>query len=159
MSKFSMLMKIARRVGPTVALVVARYGPQIRQLMKENPEVFERITGQFKKTIQARKEQNSKPEGLADRCALLREQVTYLYASANNAEVARQASAWRKEIESIERSIPLLNAMGRKQRSTEKRKIEHRIDKLSSQILAASLVDDIEDAEFSEAQENDTSAS
>lgn len=158
MSKFSMLVKVARRVGPTVALVVARYGPQIRQLMKDNPEVFDRITGQFKKTIQARKDQDSKPEGLADRCALLREQVTYLYASANNAEVARQASAWRKEIESIERSIPLLNAMGRKQRSTEKRKIGHRIDKLSSQILAASLVDDIEDAEFSEAQENDTSS-
>ena len=159
MSKFSMLMKVARRVGPTVALVVARYGPQIRQLIKENPEVFDRITGQFKKTIQARKDQNSKPEGLADRCALLREQVTYLYASANNAEVASQASAWRKEIESLERSIPLLNAMGRKQRNVERRKMEHRIDKLSAQILAASLVDDIEDAEFSEAQENDTSAS
>lgn len=150
MSKFSMMMKLARRVGPTVAIVVARYGPQIRQLMKDNPEVFDRITGQFKKAIQARSSQNKTPEGLAERCALLREQVTYLYASANNAEVAGQASAWRKEIESLERSIPLLNAMGRKQRSAEKRKIEQRIDKLSSKILAASLVDDIEDAEFSE---------
>lgn len=153
MSKLSMLMKLARRVGPTVALVVARYGPQIRQLMKDNPEAFERITGQFKKSIQARSNQNKKPEGLEDRLALLREQVTYLYASANDAEVARQASSWRKEIEGLERSVPLLNAMGRKQRSIEKRKLELRIDRLSSQILAASLVDDIEDAEFSEGVE------
>lgn len=159
MSKFSTLVKIARRVGPAVAIAVARYGPQIRQLMKDNPEVFDRITGQFKKTIQARKDQNKKPEGLADRLTLLREQVTYLYASANNAEVAAQASAWRKEIESLERSVPLLNAMGRKQRNIEKRKLEQRIDKLSSKILAASLVDDIEDAEFSENHENETSAS
>ncbi|MBR5950524.1 MAG: hypothetical protein IKZ87_03725 [Actinomycetaceae bacterium] len=154
MSKFSMLLKLARRVGPTVALVAARYGPQIRQIIKENPEAFERITGQFKKAITARSNQNKKPQGLDERLALLREQVTYLYASANNAEVAHQASAWRKEIEKLERSVPLLNAMGRKQHAIQKRKMEMRIDRLSSQILAASLVDDIEDAEFSEGGES-----
>ena len=51
MSKFSMLLKVARRVGPTVALVVARYGPQIRQLIKDNPEVFDRITGDRKSVV------------------------------------------------------------------------------------------------------------
>lgn len=153
MSKFSVMMRLARTLGPTLAIAVARYGPQIRQIIKENPEAFDRITKQFSKVARARSEQNS-PGGFARRCEVLREQVTYLYASANSAEVARQASAWRKEIEAIERAVPLLDAMGRRQRLVEKRKLEQRIDELSAKILEASLVDDIEDAEFTDSPED-----
>ena len=157
MSKVSLILKLATKVGPTLALVVARYGPQIRQLVKDNPEVIDTITKRFSNAAKARSEQNS-PGGLARRCGVLKEQTTYLYASANSAEVARQASTWRKEIEAIERSIPLLDAMGRKQRLMEKRRIQQRLDALSSNILAASLVDDIEDAEYTDSPEDDPKA-
>lgn len=157
MSKVSLILKLARTLGPTVALAAARYGPQIRQLVKDNPEVIDQITKRFSKAAKARADQNN-PGGLARRCEVLREQATYLYASANNADTAHKAAAWRKEIEAIERSIPLLDAMGRRQRLTEKRKIEQRLDALSSDILAASLVDDIEDAEFTDSPEDDPNA-
>lgn len=58
---------------------------------------------------------------------VLREQATYLYASANNSEAAKKAIAWRHELESLERAIPVLDAMSRKQRLTEKRHIERRL--------------------------------
>ena len=145
MSKFKVIIKLATKVGPALVAVAMRYGPQIRQILKDNPQAFDRIIAQTSKISKLREKKKS-TDAFARRCAVLREQVTYLYASANTAEVAQQAQRWRHELENMERSLPLLEVMSRKNRMNEMRKIDRKIDYLSTSILAASLVDDIEDA-------------
>ncbi|MDO4887909.1 MAG: hypothetical protein Q3979_04275 [Actinomycetaceae bacterium] len=143
MSILKVLLKVARKVGPVAAMAVIRYGPQLRKLVADNPEVVEKITQRFKKVDSAKQHGT-----LEQRVQVLRDQVTYLYASANTSEVARQAAEWRKELEALQQAIPLLQAMSSRQKMTERRRITQRIDLLSAQILEASLVDSIEDAEI-----------
>jgi len=112
-------------------------------MVKDNPEAFAGLTRRFSKVTGA-KESGS----LQQRVNVLREQATYLYASANTADVAQQAAAWRTELEAIEKAVPVLDAMSRKRRIAERRELVGRIDRLSSQILAASLIDTVEDAEI-----------
>ena len=57
-------------------------------------------------------------------------------------------AAWRTELEAIEKAVPVLDAMSRRRRIAERRELVGRIDRLSSQILAASLIDTVEDAEI-----------
>lgn len=84
---------------------------------------------------------------MENRTIILREQVVYLYASANTSEVAKQAIAWRNELDSIERSLPVIKAMKRRTQISQRRKFSLRLDELSDQILAATLADEVEDAE------------
>ncbi|AWE42414.1 MULTISPECIES: hypothetical protein [unclassified Actinobaculum] len=146
---FKILLKLARRAGPAVFIVVMQYGPQLRKLMNDNPQFAQGITSRFQRVLGVG-DSGTARQDLSARCQVLREQVTFLYASANTAEVAQQARQWRDELESIERALPVLDAMSRKQRSVQRRHLERRIDMLSQHILAASLVDDIENAEVAE---------
>ncbi len=143
MSIYRTLLKLARKVGPAALMAAVRYGPELRRMVKDNPEAFAGLTRRFSKVTGA-KESGS----LQQRVNVLREQATYLYASANTADVAQQAAAWRTELEAIEKAVPVLDAMSRKRRIAERRELVGRIDRLSSQILAASLIDTVEDAEI-----------
>ncbi|WP_353066908.1 hypothetical protein [Arcanobacterium hippocoleae] len=95
----------------------------------------------------ARKD-DANAESLAKRVAILREQVTYLYASANTPEAAQRARKWRTELSGIEKSLPLLEAMAKKAQKVELKVLNERIDKLSAAIISANIEDEIEDAEF-----------
>lgn len=144
-SYLKVILRLAAKAGP-VALIVAReLAPQIQRILKENPNAFAAITGRFGKVVGSKKEGTS-PKGLESRSLILREQVTYLYASANTGGVARQAIAWRNELEAIERALPVIKAMSRRQQIIERRKLAKKLDDLSSQIFAASLIDEVEDA-------------
>ena len=143
MSIYRTLLKLARKVGPAALMAAVRYGPELRRMVKDNPEAFAGLTRRFSKVTGA-KESGS----LQQRVNVLREQAAYLYASANTADVAQQAAAWRTELEAIEKAVPVLDAMSRKRRIAERRELVGRIDRLSSQILAASLIDTVEDAEI-----------
>ena len=136
MSIYRTLLKLARKVGPAALMAAVRYGPELRRMVKDNPEAFAGLTRRFSKVTGA-KESGS----LQQRVNVLREQATYLYASANTADVAQQAAAWRTELEAIEKAVPVLDAMSRRRRIAERRELVGRIDRLSSQILAASLID------------------
>ncbi len=139
------ILRLAAKAGPVVLIVAKELAPQIQRILRENPNAFSALTGRFQKVIGSKEEGNT-PKGLENRSIVLREQVTYLYASANTAEVARQAISWRNELDAIERSLPVIKVMKRSQQITERRKLSKRLDELSSKILAASLIDDVEDA-------------
>ena len=139
------ILRLAAKAGPVALIVAKELAPQIQRILKDNPNAFSALTGRFQKVIGSKEEGNT-PKGLESRTIVLREQVTYLYASANTADVARQAIAWRNELEAIERALPIVKVMRRGQQISERRKISKRLDELSAHILAASLVDDVEDA-------------
>ncbi len=140
------IWKVVAKAGP-VALVVARQlAPQIQKILKENPDAFSGLAQRFSAVHTAKKKEKA-PKGLENRTIILREQVVYLYASANTSEVAKQAIAWRNELDSIERSLPVIKAMKRRTQISQRRKFSLRLDELSDQILAATLADEVEDAE------------
>ncbi|MEW6960735.1 hypothetical protein [Trueperella pyogenes] len=149
MGKIKTLVKIATTAGPAVYSIVRTYGPQIRRIMKENPELFETM----KNRVSALAGAGSSKRGtvkLKARVGVLREQTTYLYGTANNTMVAEQATAWRKELDLLENSLPVVATMKGKTRRGKIRELESRIDDLAAKILAMTLQDDIEDAEIIE---------
>ncbi|MEW6867645.1 hypothetical protein V3M81_08655 [Trueperella pyogenes] len=149
MGKIKTLVKIATTAGPAVYSIVRTYGPQIRRIMKENPELFETM----KNRVSALAGAGSSKRGTAKlkaRVGVLREQTTYLYGTANNTMVAEQATAWRKELDLLENSLPVVATMKGKTRRGKIRELESRIDDLAAKILAMTLQDDIEDAEIIE---------
>ncbi|XCB29956.1 hypothetical protein RQN30_00270 [Arcanobacterium hippocoleae] len=142
-----LLFKLVTVAGPAIFKIVRKYGPQLREMHQRNPEMFQRVTGKIGAIANARKSELS-PENLGKRVEILREQITYLYASANNSEVAEQTRKWRTELAGIQKSIPLLEAMAQKNRKIEMKLLNERIDKLSAEIIAANIADQVEDAEL-----------
>ncbi|MFC5370177.1 hypothetical protein [Arcanobacterium bovis] len=146
MGKIGGLIKVATVAGPAILKVVKIYGPQLRTVMKENPELFAQIKGRIGRIAGAKT--NAKGiKGNQERLSILREQTTYLYASANTPKMAEKARGWRSEIDQLEKALPLLEIMGSDAKKEEMKKVQTRIDRLSADILAATIDDDIEDAE------------
>lgn len=145
MAKFTTLIRWAIVSGPVVVRTVQRYGPMIKRLIESNPDAVSNVTGKLK-TYQEAKSQKGLP-GAANRLEILREQVTYLYASANTPAVAEQATAWKSQLAKIEASLPLVEVMSAKEQRRKLKDINARIDSISSDILAAVVEDDIQDAE------------
>ena len=139
------LLKIATVAGPAVFKMLKKYGPQLRELYQQNPDLFQTLTGKINAITSARKSE-SDVDSLAKRVEVLREQVTYLYASANTPEAAEQARKWRTELLGIQKSLPLLDAMAKKNRKLEMKVLDQRIDNLSAAIIAANIEDEVEDA-------------
>lgn len=146
MGRIGTIIKVASVAGPAIVKVVQKYGPQLRQLAKDNPEALGSIKRRVTAVAHATTRGNSL-HAVGNRIGVLRDQVTYLFASANTPAVARQASAWRAELDALETLIPVVGAMSRPMQKSELKAIQKRIDALSASILAATIGDDIEDAE------------
>ena len=147
MGKFGKLAKLAMTAGPMVFKAVQTYGPAIKRkrYVDANPDTVDNLTGKLKKYGQASKK--SGVEGAQARIDVLREQVTYLYGSANTPEIAESARQWKEQLAKIEIALPLIDAMSPKSRRAELKKVDAKIDALSGKILAAVVQDDVEDAD------------
>lgn len=147
MGKMKVLMRVATTAGPAVYGIVRTYGPQIRQLIKENPELFEPIKARIGALASVGRSKRG-VAGLKKRIGVLRDQTTYLYGTANNTAVAEQATSWRRELDGIENALPVIDSLKGKTRRAKMRELEARIDELAAGILALTFEDDIEDAEI-----------
>ncbi|MBM9433318.1 hypothetical protein [Flaviflexus equikiangi] len=145
MAKFITLIRWAVLSGPVVVQTVQRYGPMIKKLVDSNPDAISNLTGKLK-SYQNAKAKKGLP-GASDRLGVLRDQVAYLYASANSPEIAEQAVAWKSQLAKIEASLPLIEVMTPKEQRRKLKAINAKIDSISSDILAAVVEDDIQDAE------------
>lgn len=145
MGRFRLLLRWAIVAGPTVLRMVRTYAPVIKKLIDSNPEAVSKLTRKLK-DYQGAKEKKG-VAGASARLEVLREQVTYLYGSANTPEVAEKAMAWKGQLAKIESSIPLIEVLSAKEQKKKLKEINERIDNLSNEILAAVVEDDIQDAE------------
>ncbi|WP_127126216.1 hypothetical protein [Georgenia sp. SYP-B2076] len=145
MGKVGTLMKIAVAAGPAVWEAVRRYGPVLERLRQENPEVYRLISDQVSRLATTRREARG-PEALRRRLGVLRDQVAYLTASADDDGERRRAAEWRRQLDKLEASLPLLSAMSRHKAAQEERHVDARIDALSEQILSAYIDEQEEDA-------------
>ncbi|MDD7385024.1 MAG: hypothetical protein SPI12_05110 [Actinomycetaceae bacterium] len=138
-------LKLAIRLGPAFFAVASKYGPQLIELMRTNPDSFSTLTQKIKRITFPGTRSNQKLEA---RVQILHEQVVYLYASANTAARAHQAQVWRQQLENIERSLPVLGALSTQKKIATRRKIQKKLDSLATDIAAMTLMDHVEDAEI-----------
>lgn len=146
MGKFNRLIRWAIISGPVVLQTVQKYGPVVKNLIDSNPDAVDKVTGKLKSYQKAKKKTGV--EGAAERISILKDQVTYLYGSANTPEVATQASNWKSELNKLEVSLPLVDVMSVSEKRKRLKDINDKIDRLSSEILAAVVEDDIQDADI-----------
>ncbi|KAE8764671.1 hypothetical protein [Georgenia thermotolerans] len=144
MGKVSSLVKIAVTAGPAVWEAVRRMGPMLTRMREENPEIYNLVSQQVTRMASARQE-NRGEEGLRRRIGVLRDQVAYLIASADDDAESRRAEDWRRQLDKIEASLPLLGAMSRHAAAKEAKHVDERIDALSAQILSAYVDEQRED--------------
>ena len=76
---------------------------------------------------------------------ILREQVDYLAASADDELEAQQAAEWAKRLDSCERAAQLLKAPGTTRK--DRKALKKRIEALRTDIFAAYIEERGEDAE------------
>lgn len=145
MAKFTALIRWAILSGPIVLKTVQRYGPMIKGMIDSNPDAVSNVTEKLKAYQEARQKKGI--PGATKRVQILRDQVTYLYASANTPAVAEQAADWKQQLAKIEASLPLIEVMTPKEQKRKLKEVNARIDAISGNILAAVVEEDIQDAE------------
>lgn len=144
MGKVGALIKIAVTAGPAVWEAVRRLGPTLTRLRDENPEIYKLVSDQVTRLARTRRESHG-PDGLRRRIGVMRDQVAYLLASADDDGERHRAEEWRRQLDKIEASLPLLTAMSRNAAARETRHVDERIDELSAAILSAYVDEQRED--------------
>lgn len=139
------LIKFAAVAGPTIYKVVKEYGPTLLRLANQHPQAYDRVQTVVKKLGSSgpRGEQRS----LTKRIEAMRTQVNYLIASADNDEELRQAGTWKKQLDRIEHSVPLLEPMSARTARRERKMLQTKLDKLAAQILERFIEENADDAE------------
>lgn len=113
--------------------------------LSAHPEVWEGIKEQAAKLQHAT---TSRPDGVLETVAVLREQVGYLSESADDEREAQQTKAWAKRLDSCERAAQLLKAPGATKK--DRRTLKKSVEELRSEIFAAYIEEMGEDAEKAE---------
>ena len=110
--------------------------------LSSHPEVWESIKEQGAKL---QKVTTDRPEGVLTTVGILREQVDYLAASADDADEEQKAQEWSKRLDSCERAAQLLKAPGTTRK--DRKVLAKRVEALRTEIFAAYIEEMGEDAE------------
>ena len=141
---------LAKEYGPA-ALAWAREHPDfVRDLVEQaRPKPRPRPTAGRRTTTTAAPDIAPGSAGgvddadVGDTIAMLREQVAYLLESADDAAERERALAWGAKLERLERAHALVRPGSS---ATERRRLEAQVEALRAQVVAAFLVERIEDA-------------
>ncbi|MGC5617077.1 hypothetical protein [Georgenia sp. Z1491] len=142
------LLNIAVVAGPAIWKIVSRYGPVLIDMRNKNPAAFDKVAGSVKGLAGSVR---PGPGNLTSQAEVVRKQINYLVASADDdAELAR-VGGWRKRLEKIEAAIPLLDAMSPKVRKTQLKTLRAQLDALAAEVLDAFIGEQAEDAGLTQA--------
>ncbi len=131
--------------APVVIEMVRKYWPLIEQKLRENPELLNRFQDQLKRLSKARQAGYS-PDALRDRLSILREQVAYLRASADDAGEARRAATFAKQLDNLEASIRTAEAAVGRHRTKDLRMISAKVDTLTEKVVTAFIDEKSQDS-------------
>lgn len=149
MGRMGSLIKVATVVGPAVLQVVVKYGPQIKDFLKKNPELLDVLKTKLAAIANAGKGRTG-TSALNKRVNVLREQAGQLYAQAADAKSAMQAAAWRSELDNIQAVLPVVDTLSKRERTAQRKKFEKQLDAIAAQIVEKTITEEIEDAEVVE---------
>ncbi|MGO1509492.1 MAG: hypothetical protein ACTHXO_06580 [Actinomycetaceae bacterium] len=137
------LLNVAIVAGPAIWKIVSRYGPVLIDLRNKNPQAFDKVAGSVKGLAGSMRPGSG---NLASQAEVVRKQINYLVASADDdAELAR-VSGWRRRLEKIEAAVPLLDAMSTKVRKAQTKTLRTQLDTLAAEVLDAFIGEQAEDS-------------
>ncbi|WP_193105881.1 hypothetical protein [Brachybacterium sp. FME24] len=107
-----------------------------------NPEILARVKDQIAQLTTAR---TSTADGVLETISVLRGNVDYLANSADDERETHLAQDWAKRLDRCEQAALLLKAPGAPRK--ERKALKKRIDALRSEIIAAFIAEQGEDAQ------------
>ncbi|TDE94018.1 hypothetical protein EXU48_11195 [Occultella glacieicola] len=116
--------------------------PKAVELIKANPEIWQSIQDQANRL--ARRKGTAVQDVLAT-IEVLRDQVAYLAASADDADESRRAEAWSKRLSHCEHAAQLLTAPGTTK--AERAALADRVAALRTEIFTAFIEEHGDDAQ------------
>ena len=131
--------------APVVIEMVRKYWPLIEQRLRENPELLAGVQAQLRRLSELRKAGNS-PESLRERIGILREQVAYLRASADDDGEVRRAATFTRQLDKLEASIRVVDAATSRQRTKDLRMISKSLDSLTEKVMTAFIEEKSQDS-------------
>lgn len=145
MARFRSLLKAATVAGPVIFKLVTTYGPELKRLREKNPEAFDRIAS----TVTGLGRGQARPTGVKGahkRIADIREQVSYLQRSADDEYERDRAKLWSAQLDRLASALNLVGSMGEQARESELARVNERLDRLATDVLAAYIDEQDEDA-------------
>lgn len=145
MARFRALLKAATVAGPVVFKLVTTYGPELKRLRETNPEAFDRVAS----TVTGLGRGGAQPSGVKGaqkRITELREQVSYLQTSADDTYERDRAQLWAAQLDRLSSALTLVAPMGTEARDKELARVNERLDRLATDVLAAYIDEQEEDA-------------
>lgn len=134
-------MAVDRNMIRTVVALVGTAGPVVAKYLRDNPEIGQTVNEAVTKLLKRR---SSGPEGVIETIAVLREQVAYLEASADDDDETQRAQRWGRRLDNLEHAAALLRDSASKR---EMRTVRDQLTTLRGEILAAFVAEQADDAE------------
>lgn len=136
---------ILTSAAPVVIEMVRKYWPLIESKLRENPELLHTVQGQLHRLSELRHAGNT-PQALRDRIAILREQVAYLRASADNDGEVRRAALFSKQLDNLEASIRVTEAATARHKTKDLRHISQNLDGMTEKVVLAFIDEKSQDS-------------
>lgn len=131
------VVTVLTTAGPIVYEMVRKYWPTVKRALEDNPELLRNVQDQLRRLSAARHSGHTS-DSIRERIAILREQVDYLQASADNPLEANAATSFRAQLDRFEVSVNTANAASTaKERNRDLRLISDNLDRLTEKILIA----------------------
>ncbi len=129
-----------RNLVKTVATIVGTAGPVVAKYLKDHPEIATSVQDTVTKLV---KKRTSGPAGLRETIAVLREQVEYLTASADDAAEAGRARAWSRQLDNLDHAAAMLASSASR---AEVKALRAKVTAVRGEILAAFIAEQADDA-------------
>lgn len=140
------LMRTAAVAGPVVVKLVTTYGPQLKRLHDENPEAFDRVTSTIRGLGRRGPGKPTGARAVRKRIDEIREQVLYLRDSADDDYERDRATLWNAQLDRLASATTLVESMGAEARAKELERLNERLDRLATDVLAAYIDEKDEDS-------------
>ncbi|MDO5700651.1 MAG: DUF6474 family protein [Bowdeniella nasicola] len=146
MSKRNALVAFIKVAGPAFGLIRTQL-PRLLTYLEEHPEVKDQILGMVSRLAPAGS-LGASPAALMRQVEVLREQVSYLNASADSPWEADIAADLGRRLDNVEHSIRTVDVLTGRQRRRRLRSIRDYLTGLTDQILARFINESVEDSEL-----------
>lgn len=134
-------MAVNRNLVRTVVTIVGTAGPVVAKYLREHPEIGQAVGDTVTKLL---KKRSSGPAGMRETIGVLREQVAYLTASADDEAEAARAREWARRLDNLDHAAEMLIDGASR---SETKAVREQLTTLRGEILAAFIAEQADDAQ------------
>lgn len=134
-------MPVNRNLVKTVVTIVGTAGPVVATYLKDHPEIVASVNATVTKLVRRR---TASPADMRSTITVLREQVQYLSASADDDAEQRRAAEWSRRLDNLDHAATMLLDGGSR---AEIKTLRAQVTALRGEILAAFIAEQAQDAD------------